>query len=59
LFTYLFKFLKAILGRVVFGEPLPLLWWVGAMFIFGGSLLLEEQPADAKTSTGKDSKKDK
>jgi uncharacterized membrane protein len=30
----------ALLGAIVFGEKLPLLWWVGAGFLVAGSVVI-------------------
>lgn len=33
-------FVTALLGMVIFGELLPLMWWVGAAFLCAGSVII-------------------
>lgn len=37
----------AILGMVVFGEKLPLLWWLGASLLISGSVVIGARDGDA------------
>lgn len=32
--------ITALLGALVFGEKLPMLWWVGAGFLVAGSVVI-------------------
>lgn len=34
--------MQAILGYLVFNEPLALRWWIGASFILAGTILLSQ-----------------
>ncbi|KIV99211.1 uncharacterized protein PV09_09075 [Verruconis gallopava] len=33
----------ALLGAIIFGENLPLLWWVGASFLIAGSVIISQR----------------
>ena len=51
---FLRVFASSLLGFVVFGEPLPLLWWMGISFMLVGvSLVVTEK--DAPTDEAKHS----
>jgi hypothetical protein len=43
---------QALLGWLCFGEPLPLLWWVGATFILVGISFILQGQMDAESSAG-------
>lgn len=32
--------ITAFLGALIFGETLPLLWWIGAMLLIAGSVII-------------------
>ena len=32
--------ITALLGAIIFGESLPLIWWVGATLLIGGSVII-------------------
>jgi uncharacterized membrane protein len=40
----------ALLGALVFGEKLPMLWWVGAAFLVGGSVIIGTRSVDGDES---------
>ena len=47
-----YSFFQALLGWLCFGEPLPLLWWVGAAFILVGISFILQGQMDVESSAG-------
>lgn len=45
--------ITAILGALIFGERLPLLWWVGASLLITGSVIIgrREEKTEDKPKT--------
>ncbi|CEG62973.1 hypothetical protein RMATCC62417_00194 [Rhizopus microsporus] len=39
---------SAILGYLVFNEPLTVRWWIGACFILSGTILLSKSQKEKK-----------
>ena len=43
-------------GCALFGETLPLMWWIGASFVFTGLILIHRGSPDDTTLTTEDKK---
>ncbi|KAI8068007.1 hypothetical protein BC940DRAFT_367307 [Gongronella butleri] len=52
---------SAILGHLVFQEPLSLRWWIGASFMLTGTILISkgQKKQQEQKETARDSKKDR
>ncbi|KAI9299731.1 hypothetical protein BJ944DRAFT_273967 [Cunninghamella echinulata] len=45
---------SAILGYLVFGEPLALRWWIGASFILAGTIMISRSQKEIDDNKKKD-----
>jgi drug/metabolite transporter (DMT)-like permease len=44
--------ITALLGAMVFGERLPLLWWVGAGLLISGSVVIGKRDGQVEKDKG-------